>query len=611
MALEKITAQQMDAKGVCAAPDVLNGTAAQNKAVFDRMIRELVAPAYNGAVDAINAVSDTAAGIQAAENIRIQAEDLRLAAEQGRDAAEKGRLTAEEARSHAETLRSQAERLREEAEQARAAAEQARLTAEAERVREEADRADRDTGIVARAAESEAAARLSAEKAAGSAQAAQAALVAAVKEADRAAEQTYRVEAIAEATAETAARVEALVPGAEAAAQKALAAAERVEGLAPGAETAAEEARTAAEAAAGSAAAAQTEADRAKAEADRAGSIVSGGDMNKADYDPEGAVSAAGGIPGYVAAHAPQGDFLPRSGGTMTGSIDMNNGDITGAAQITSPDYTGTGRRGKIQLGPESVSFMGDPADGAAAAVPIPIAIADGTEKNHAATVGQVKAMAASVMGRGTDTALEVEAGDLYATVIALPRLLKDNITITVKAGSNGDTLTGKPINLNGFYGPGKLVIQSADAQAPCTLNKGLQIYRSQAYISLQALKITSGWNGASNQPAVIIAAAPCVDIGKCVIAGPCSVGIDLRYLATASLMSCTIQNATKAALAVEGGSSASVENCTSTGCGAGIQTTAAGVVTLAGTTLPQLGAGKNLRAGGCIIAANGTLVTN
>ena len=39
MALEKITEQQMNEQGVCAAPDILNGTPAQNKALFDRMVR--------------------------------------------------------------------------------------------------------------------------------------------------------------------------------------------------------------------------------------------------------------------------------------------------------------------------------------------------------------------------------------------------------------------------------------------------------------------------------------------------------------------------------------------------------------------------------------------
>lgn len=53
MALKRITEEEMNAQGVIAAPDILNGTPAQNKAIFDRMVRSLVAPAVNACVDAI------------------------------------------------------------------------------------------------------------------------------------------------------------------------------------------------------------------------------------------------------------------------------------------------------------------------------------------------------------------------------------------------------------------------------------------------------------------------------------------------------------------------------------------------------------------------------
>ena len=43
----------MSMYGVAAEPDVLSGTAAQNKSIFDRMVRILVAPAVNACVEAI------------------------------------------------------------------------------------------------------------------------------------------------------------------------------------------------------------------------------------------------------------------------------------------------------------------------------------------------------------------------------------------------------------------------------------------------------------------------------------------------------------------------------------------------------------------------------
>ncbi len=51
----KIQPGQITSKGVIAAPDKLTGTAAENKAVFDRLIREVVAAAVNGLVDGLTA----------------------------------------------------------------------------------------------------------------------------------------------------------------------------------------------------------------------------------------------------------------------------------------------------------------------------------------------------------------------------------------------------------------------------------------------------------------------------------------------------------------------------------------------------------------------------
>lgn len=93
--LQKITEQQMDAVGVVSAPDVLSGTTSENKAVFDKMIRQLVAPAYNAAVDAINALEETETGVQAAEAVRVEAETAREEAEAARETAEAAREDAE------------------------------------------------------------------------------------------------------------------------------------------------------------------------------------------------------------------------------------------------------------------------------------------------------------------------------------------------------------------------------------------------------------------------------------------------------------------------------------------------------------------------------------
>lgn len=49
----KITGDAVARSGVVAAPDKLTGTAAQNKAVFDRLVRETVSELFNGLIDAL------------------------------------------------------------------------------------------------------------------------------------------------------------------------------------------------------------------------------------------------------------------------------------------------------------------------------------------------------------------------------------------------------------------------------------------------------------------------------------------------------------------------------------------------------------------------------
>ena len=44
----KITESAVAEKGIAAAPDRLSGTAAENKALFDRLVREVVAERING-----------------------------------------------------------------------------------------------------------------------------------------------------------------------------------------------------------------------------------------------------------------------------------------------------------------------------------------------------------------------------------------------------------------------------------------------------------------------------------------------------------------------------------------------------------------------------------
>ena len=140
MAVKRITEAEMDQQGVCAAPNILSGTPAQNKAVFDRMVRSLVAPAVNACADAMEQVEAENEQWQAAEEGRAAAEGERAAAEEERITAETSRAEAETLRRSAETGRSEAETQRAGAEQNRAAAEQGRVTAEQNRAAAEEQR---------------------------------------------------------------------------------------------------------------------------------------------------------------------------------------------------------------------------------------------------------------------------------------------------------------------------------------------------------------------------------------------------------------------------------------------------------------------------------------
>ena len=143
--LEHITGEDIEKYGVIAAPDVLSGKPSENKAVFDRLVRELVALVVNRIIDETN--------------LLLEAEDIRTEQESGRVAAEQLRAAAEELRRQGEAAREAAESARTKAETARSAAEQAR--------------ADEHTGLVAQATAQADAAAESARQAAESRDAAE------------------------------------------------------------------------------------------------------------------------------------------------------------------------------------------------------------------------------------------------------------------------------------------------------------------------------------------------------------------------------------------------------------------------------------------------------
>lgn len=144
----KITAEDIAKYGCVSLPDTLAGDAQENKAKFDRLVRECVANAVNAVIDHMVLVENEAQDWASAEALRVQAESTRVAAENLRVQAENDRADAETARAAAEAARVLAENLRAEAETARANAENKRDTAEKSRASAEAGRVNAESARV-------------------------------------------------------------------------------------------------------------------------------------------------------------------------------------------------------------------------------------------------------------------------------------------------------------------------------------------------------------------------------------------------------------------------------------------------------------------------------
>ena len=174
----KITEQQIADYGLTSLPDMLIGTAGENKTEMQKLLVLIGIPAINAAIDELALVEAQAddwavaeAARAAAELLRAAAEEVRATAEQGRTSAESSRVTAEQARasaeasrvnaessraagentrSGAETLRTQAELARTNAENLRAQAEGVRNNKESARSSAEYSRANAEDNRVAR-----------------------------------------------------------------------------------------------------------------------------------------------------------------------------------------------------------------------------------------------------------------------------------------------------------------------------------------------------------------------------------------------------------------------------------------------------------------------------
>lgn len=76
--LQHITSEELVANGIVSAPDILSGTPAENKARFDQLSANVLAPMVNTLIDTINVIN-------VEEETRVENETLREEAEVSRE----------------------------------------------------------------------------------------------------------------------------------------------------------------------------------------------------------------------------------------------------------------------------------------------------------------------------------------------------------------------------------------------------------------------------------------------------------------------------------------------------------------------------------------------
>ena len=381
MAIPKITEEQMDQSGVCAAPNILNGSPSENKAIFDRMVRQVVAPAYNACAEAANAMEAkqpeweaAEAGRVAAENGRVEAESGRVLAETGRAEAESSRVDAETVRAEAETDRAQAESDRNLSEGGRGQAESGRVLAETARAAAERQRAEAEP-LRASAEEQRTTAeqsRVAAEELRVSAEQKRK-----QQEADRMTAETLRIEAEQARADETAGIVAAATAQAINAAGSAAGASAKAGEAAGSAQTASAAANTAT----GAAGAAEASAAAAKRSEEKAAEIV-GGDYatNTALNNHKNNRENPHGVTAQQAGAIPTAEK-----GTANGVASLGEDGKVPAGQLPEMDYIPKTEKGQAS----GVASLG--SDGKVPAGQLPNMEVDAFTKNETLTAETAK----------------------------------------------------------------------------------------------------------------------------------------------------------------------------------------------------------------------------
>lgn len=199
---------------------------------------------------------------------------------------------------------------------------------------------------------------------------------------------------------------------------------------------------------------------------------------------------------------------------------------------------------------------------------------------------------------------VEVAASEFAAYISSLPRLLTEDLTITV-----GDGIIPNLIIITGLYGPGKLKIQ-AEESATVVFSTGLIIENCAVRIDLRALTIKTSNDQISYTSFGVQNSY--VKMENCLIDRPTDIwvaGMTIMNGARVFMSSCNFTNC-KNAIACYDASVVSINNCSGSGNTNGIMTVNGGIALLVGTTQSTLGGVLNYRSGGGLIVKNdGTLL--
>lgn len=196
-----------------------------------------------------------------------------------------------------------------------------------------------------------------------------------------------------------------------------------------------------------------------------------------------------------------------------------------------------------------------------------------------------------------------VAAADLADYLAALPRLVVNDLWITVAAGT-----CAKRVTLNGFYGPGRIWIQTNGAAVKCTA--GLLVNRCGCHVYVTGLTVSGG--PVYDRSVVCAYASSHVSLSACTIDGLGATNVTGVISTVGSLMEltgCTVRNTTRYAVESSCASICAVSDAAASGNTVGGNVWRGGVLLLCGSTPQLLGGANNRKAGGLIAAHSGTLL--